>query len=833
MFQSILTIALRSLVRTKMYSLINIMGLAMGLCACTIIALFISDEMSFDRFHTKRDRIIRIVQNVERGSVVSNDASTPAPLAPAVQANISQAEAVVRIMSMATNDQTMQFRAVSTNKRFKETAVVITEPSFFSVFSFPLIKGNPALALNLPNSIVLTESAAIKYFGDREPMGETLKAEMGEFTVTGIMADIPDQSHLRPSMLISFATIEKNPGFSWMLPNWFTNAFLTYVLVREGTGVDAFAKTLKTTIEPIMNQRLIKDNAKATLDVEPLLRIYLYSKRTAQFSPVGSITVVTVLGAIGTVILLLGAINFINLATARSAQRSKEIGIRKTLGAHRGELIIQFLAEAVVTALLAMLIAGVLCEILLPLFGAFTGKTLSLFRVISLPIGSTDIHVYSATLLVVLSIIVGVLAGCYPAFILSGFQPVLVLKSLRGTSGSVSLRKALVVLQFTLSSALIIATLVVYYQLNYMQTRDLGFTKDAVVVFDWEFNDKARTNAETMRTEMLKLPFVAGVAHSSAVPTGTRGTWLMDIERSAGQKPINVEIDMFNIDDRYLQEYGVQIVAGRSFYQNEPLQTMPTSYGNTVACSEGIIVNETAAKKFGFASPEDIIGKHVTNVYPFDGIIIGVVKDFHSRSLQTAIEPMAFRIFPGQFNFSSIRLKSDKATMTAAEMQANLQALEAVWSRFVPDFPPKYSLLSQRMDALYRVETRLGALLALFAGLAIVIASLGLFALSTYSAEQRTKEIGIRKVLGASTSGIIALLSREFLLLVGIALMIAMPIAWFGTSTWLADFAYKIDLSIGIFVGGGMVAILIAFATIASQAYRAATANPVQSLRSE
>ncbi|NIR49132.1 FtsX-like permease family protein [candidate division KSB1 bacterium] len=798
MLKNYLVIAFRNFFKQKGSAFINVLGLAVGIACCLFILLYVKDELSYDRFHKRSDDIYRVVR--------TSSAMTCAPLAPAMVDAFPVVQKAIRIMP---DDMSI---SRGREKRFKEDRVFFVEPEFFNIFSFPLIKGNPETVLDDPQSLVITEEMAQKYFGNENPVGQVLTVhgeEVLDLKVTGIVESAPANSHFHFDFLLSFKLVEM---FSGRMDNWSTNWLYTYLLLDEG----ASARNLQVQLPDFFETHTGK--AWNYFRIQPLTDIHLYSDVSWEIEPQSSIKYVYTFSAIAILILLIACINFMNLATARSANRAQEVGMRKVLGAHRRQLIKQFIGESFLMTFMALLLALLLVEMFLPTFNYLSGKALSF---------SLFENKVLLLALLAIALFVGLVAGSYPAFFLSTFQPVKVLKGRLGredgTSGA-KLRKVLVVLQFVISVFLIIGTAVVYSQLSYMQNKRLGFEKEQVVVLPIE-DDSLTEDSEFVKTELLQHPDVVTATASDNVPGRGVSDFPYRLEGAQGEEDMWKAVwDTYFVDADFIETLDIELKAGRTFSKERATD------------SESFILNETAVKKavdlYGetWSSP---IGKQLDFYTPGQsgwevskqGTVIGVVKNFHYRSLHETIGPLVIQTAksPDQL---LIKIRASEISSTLGFLKQNVDA-------FFPGQPFEYYFLDSHFDQLYRSEQRLGEIFKYFAFLAIFIACLGLFGLAAYTAEQRTKEIGIRKVLGASVAGIVGLLSKDFVKMVLIANVIAWPIAWYAMHRWLQNFAYRIDIDWFVFALAGGLALIIALATVSSQAIKAALINPVESLRYE
>jgi putative ABC transport system permease protein len=802
MLKNYFKIALRNLWRKRAYSFINVTGLAVGMACCFLIFLYVHFELSYDRFHQKADRIYRVVGDLTSSTETLHWYVTPGPLARSIKSEFPQVQQVTRFINGSVLIQKGNFK-------FQETHIIWADSSIFSVFDFPLLYGDSRTALKEPNSVVLSETAAVKYFGHSNPVGQhLLLTGLGlPGIVTGVMKDIPENSHFRADMMVSMATYTRSFQ-PWVEASWGDYLFSTYVLLSQGADPAILQSNLPALVQKYEGSELKSRNTLYSLWLEPLTSIYLHSSYGAPVT--GSLDNVHILTVIGIFILLIAAVNFINLSTARSVERAKEVGIRKCAGAKSGQLIGQFLIESILIAMVAFFLALALCHFLLPLFNQLSGKTISS--------GIFDSMAYPFWLLI-LALGIGLLAGVYPALVLSSFKPVVVLKG-HFSSGSrgVVLRKALVVAQYTISISLIVSTLVVYSQLNFMERQPLGFDKDQVLIV----SNNGDSHALDFKRNIAAIPAVESSTLTSAIPGRTyndngNDVWPVNIENSKGSLQ-RMNVAFYNTDADFLPLYKIRLLAGRNFYKG------------TRNDSASVILNKTAALSLGYsaASLGQLIGKRTMGSGGDSTFhtVIGVVDDFHFHSLKEPITALCLQTGQGYWQFLSIKVHT-------GNLPGTLSALADQWQKAVPNRPFNYFFLDEDFNSQYRAEERFGRLFIYFSVLALFISSLGLLGLSAYSTLQRTREIGIRKVLGASVSGIVGLLSGDFVKLVVIAFVIACPISWLAMHQWLQGFAYRTTLNGGLFILAGAGALLIAVVTISVQAIKAALANPVESLRSE
>jgi len=794
MFKNYLKVSLRNLWKHKIFSVINIMGLAVGMTACFLIYLYVHFETSYDAFNTKADRIFRVVTDIKTPSDVLHWSATSAPMGINMQRDFPEVQSAVRVRYES-------FLVRKGNDKFQEKNSIMADSSLFRVFDFPLIYGDKKTALKEPMSIVLSQTAAKKYFGNKNPVGQTviLTGQNINATITGVMKDIPENSQIKADLILSFSSEKQVYGQS-NDSSWANFYLYTYLLLKPHADYKKLAAKLPAFIDRHTGKKLKEAQMSFTLFLEPLRDVYLYSTRDGSKS--GNIYNVYIFSIIAIVILLIACINFINLTTARSAERAKEVGIRKVVGADRFQLAKQFIGESVLISLISFIISVILCSLLLPAFNQLAGKQ------VSSPFFYHPLYILS---LFFVAIGIGVIAGFYPAIVLSSYKPVSVLKGrfATGTRG-ILLRKALVIFQFTISIILITGTLIVYNQLHFMRSRDLGFSKDQMMIIDTN-GDK---NKDAFKQSLSTIQNVRSTTFSSGIPGGGVNTAYSKVENNTGEMQTS-DLDIYFVDFNFLKQYQIRVIAGRGF--------SPDYGGDT---THAMVINESACRLLGFNSPQQAIGKNFDQ-WGRQGTIIGVVKDFHYQALQEPIKALSMRIDSSDnYQFLSIKVATKNLPST-------IKAIEAKWNELIPNRPFDYSFLDESFDKQYRAEDRFGKLFFNFAILAIFISCLGLLGLASYSTLQRTKEISVRKVLGASVSGVTTLLTKDFIRLVLIGLIIASPIAWFIMHKWLQGFAYRISIGWGTFVIAGMISVLIAIITVSFQAIKAAIANPVKSLRTE
>ncbi|QNF32615.1 ABC transporter permease [Adhaeribacter swui] len=808
MFQNYFKIALRNLWRNKAFSAINIFGLAIGIATCLVIMLFVADELSYDRFNQKADRIVRIVFKATLNGETLETPTASAPTGQTLVRDYPEVEAATRVRVNSAPFITYQ------DKTFKEDKFAFVDANFFQVFTLPLIQGDAKTALLEPNTIIISKAMAQKYFGtDNNAVGKILqlKNEKTSYKVTGVIDKVPANSHFHFNFFASMAGLEEARQTTWM-----SNNFNTYLVLRSGYDYKQLQAKMPQVIEKYMGPEVQKalgislkqfreKGDDVGLYLQPLTAIHLRSKLTNDLEPGGDVRYVYIFGAIALFMLLIASINFMNLSTAGASKRAREVGIRKVLGSVKKELVQQFLLESVLLSAIALVVAIILVYLALPFFNDLAGKELTL--------QFTD-NLWLLPALLFFGLVVGVLAGSYPAFFLSSFQPVKVLKgTLTAGKESLSLRSGLVVFQFFISVALMIGTTVVYQQLNYIQNKKIGFDKDQTFVLHDTY--VLGKQEEVFRQQLLQDPRVVNASVSGFVPVGPTSSENSVVlpENNAAQ---SVSTRQYFVDPNYIPTLGMEVVAGRNFSKDFPSD------------STAMVINEAAAKAFGWG--KNILGRKVSRFINNEGDkkeyrVIGVVKDFHFESLHQRITPLLMIL---NNNSGAIIVKAKTKDIAGLLTFAKQQ-----WSSFTANAPFDYTFMDERFAETYRAEQKVGHILSIFSGLTIFVACLGLFGLATFTAEQRTKEIGIRKVLGASLPNIVSLLSRDFLKLVLIANVLAWPLAWWAMHQWLQDFEYRTTIGWWVFGLAGVGALLIALLTISYQAIKAAIANPVKSLRSE
>ncbi|AXY74874.1 ABC transporter permease [Paraflavitalea soli] len=808
MIYNYLKIAFRSLLKYRFIFFTNLFGLTVGFTCCLLIFVYILHEVSYDKYNDKADRIYRVTRlfrSSETGVTNLHLGAVAPPFAPLLENDYKEIEKITRILPAGT--MTLRYQ----DKVFNEPEVVFADEQFFDLFTVQVSSGNKTSALKEPNSVMLTEELAQKYFGKEDPMNKMIRLDNRfSFKVTGIFKPLPSNAHFHPNLLVSFNTLRDSTiyGEKNLRTNWGNNAFYTYMLLPANYDASKLEAQFPAFLDRHMSKPgdAIKASRWTQLYLQKLTDIHLRSHLDSELDENGDIKRVYVFSAIALFILLIACINYMNLSTARSVLRAREIGIRKVVGAERKELIFQFLSESVLITWMAMLLAFVLTWQLVPFLNKLSGQTLSI----------TALYRWQILLPVLIApFLVGTIAGIYPALFMSSFRPVKVLKGFLKTGGAnISFRQVLVTAQFSISIMLIICTAVVFRQLRYMQEKSLGFDREHIVTMS--YNDGLNDRFDAFRTALLTNSNIKNTARSSRIPTGR----LLDsqgasLEQGDSLAPVTSDIKGLATDQDFISTYGVKVIAGRAFSRDYGLDT------------SAYMVNQAAVQAMGLPSAEAAIGKNFS--YGGDrGKIIGVFNDFHFESLHQRIIPLVMGIPKEKGNYARISIKVAGNNMTAA-----IAHIESTWKQFLPETPFEFTFLDDRFENLYKSEQRQGTIFTIFAGIAIAIACLGLFGLSAFAITQRIKEIGIRKVIGASVTSIVTLLSKDFLKLVAIATVIAFPIAWYAMHNWLQDFAYRSNMPWWIFLAAGIIAVIIALVTISIQAIKAATANPVKSLRSE
>jgi putative ABC transport system permease protein len=802
--------ALRNLGRERFYAVLNILGLAAALTCSAYIGIWCWDEWRRDRFFPNADRIVRVASTVFTETESFGQAVTSVPTGPALLDDYPEVEAFVRFDGHSSIVKIGE-------KQFLEENLLTVDSNFFSVFNYELALGDTKTALAEPYTVVLTEKLARKYFGDQNPVGQTLTmlqydtAGQGmTYRVTGILAGEARPAHFTFDMLVSFSSFLQYSPELMSADGWGDNSYHTYLLLKNAGQREALEAKLPGFYEKHLKPLYEKYNANVRNEffLQPAKDIYLHSQLRYEFAPTSDAANLRIFGVVGLLILFVAGINYVNMATARAAKRARSMGVRKALGAQRGQLARQFLAESVLTALLAAALSLAFGSALQPVFEKMTDK----------PIGILDFPLLPALTLGA-GVLLGILAGAYPAFVLSGFRPTAVLKGSPDVSLSGGgLRQTLVVVQFVISIAMIISVLAIRGQMDFIKNKNLGYEKQALLTLRVNGDQNIRDGIETFRNDVTAgSNLVKGMAFANGLPIGGTGNNGVSTVDNTG-KQVRGSTFRFRVDYDYAPVLGLQFLAGRNFSRDFPADAATDT-------TQNYILNEAAVRAFGWQTPELAIGK------PFrlggrSGQVVGIVRDFHFNSLKKKVEPLVMHLTTAQFNVVVLRIEAPRASEAIAEVKSK-------WEKHFPGALFDYAFLDEKLDTQYRTELRFGSLFGAFSLFSVFIACLGLFGLASYTAERRTKEIGVRKVLGASVASISNLLVRDFVKLVLVAFVIAAPPAWYLMDKWLADFAYRIDMQAWMFAAAGAVAVAVAMLTVGFQSVKAALVNPVKSLRSE
>jgi len=785
MILNYLKIALRNIKRNKGYSLINIVGLAIGMACCILIGLWVLDELNYDRFHENASAICRVESNQDFNGRTLHIYWTPHPLGPALKAEIPEIMDTTRAQNLSA--QLLRYE----DQSFEEYSVWSVDPSFLKMFSFPMIKGDPENALSGTSSLVMTERLAAKFFGDENPIGRVINlAQSADFTVTGVLKDIPRNSSLQFDVLIPYKYLD---SIGRTDDNFSNNQTYTWVQLHSGVT----AEEVSTKISGFVRTKLPR--SLMVLELLPLTKVHLYTY--SGYEKNLAVQSVYLFSIIAIFVLIIGCINFMNLSTARSAKRAKEVGLRKVVGALKSQLIGQFYGESLLYAFIALGLAVTVVSAVLPAFGSLAGKDMSW-------------NATSAGVLVLglagIALLTGLVSGSYPALFLTSFQPVSTLKGkLKSGTGKAVFRRTLVVVQFFLSAALIIGTGVVSKQMTFIKNRNLGWNKEQVMAIP--IRSYSRPSLDTLKAELANTPGILSDAVATQKPSFT--SWSSSGFDWEGKNPsLKVDVTYMGADDGYVDTMGMTIVQGRNFSKEIPTDK-----------KESFLINEELARLMGHENP---IGKSFS-FWDQKGKIVGVIKDFHFQPLRRKIEPLIIQWVKLDWtNFLFLRIAPEGIAET-------IKTIQGTWEKVLPDIPFSYQFLDEDFARMYGSEEQTGTLLRIFTAMAILVACLGLFGLASYAAEQRTKEIGIRKVLGASVPGIVALICREFLVLIGLANLIAWPVAYFAVKDWLNNFAYRTSVPAFVFFGALIISLAIGLMTVIYRAIWAASANPVESLRYE
>ncbi|MCR8556870.1 ABC transporter permease [Mucilaginibacter sp. BJC16-A38] len=793
MLKNYFKIAWRNLKKNRLYAFVNITGLTIGIVSCLLIGVYIKDELSFDRFNDNADKIVRVTMEYAQGGAPQKTALTGTKVGPQFKRMFPAIDNFVRVEKRGG--------VVNYNSRvFEENSILYADPSFFKIFSFKLVSGD-ASALSSPEKIILTETSAKKYFDSENPIGKTLKIGDQNFTVAAIAANAPSNSQVKFDFIVSFNNLGASKNEKW----WEAN-YITYLFLKDKDQVQPLQKQVSNYMVGISKTELKMEGSQyLTYHLEPLTSVHLHSNLPSSLEPNGSITYIYIMVIVAVLILIIGCVNYVNLSIAQSAGRGAEIGIRKVMGAAKSQLFRQFIGESLFVTAIGVLLAIGFAFVLLPSFNHLSGKNLQFSAVLDpVILGS----------LVLLGIGIGFAAGAYPALLLSNIKLAKILKSGFSFTSGQGVRKSLIVFQFVISIFLIVTTVVIMQQLSFIRNKDIGYNKSNVVVLpvNWQMVSKVKG----LKNEIGNIPGVVGVASANNEPINVG--WGDGITTADGK---DISVNALPMDEDFIKTMQLKIIAGTDFNETDVLQMDTTNQGKNFHYS--FMLNEAAVRELGW-TPEEAIGKEISK--GTTGKIKAVVKDFNFKSFHDPIGPLLIFLDHDQTGDLFVRIDG-KNTSTA------IQSIERIWKNRVPERPFSYKFLDEDYDAMYRSEQRTAGVFTTFSGLAILLACLGLFAVTAYAVVQRTKEIGIRKVLGATVSNIIVLISRDFLGLIIIATIIASPIAWYMAHSWLQDFAYRINIQWWIFIAAGASSLLVAAVTVSIQAIKAALANPVKSLKSE
>ncbi|MFC1563420.1 ABC transporter permease [candidate division KSB1 bacterium] len=797
MLRNNLKIAIRNIFKYKTFSFINISGLVLGMTCCLLIMLYVQFELSFDNFHEKSDRIFRVYEDIRTATGTSRTfAPIPPPCGPALEKDYPEVINAVRFRMWPNLEVKYD------TKMFYEDDFYFVDPDIFETFSFRFITGDPETALEDRLSLVITESTAEKYFGEDDPMGKVVSINGNDLAVTGVIEDVPENSHITFDFLGSMKIFDNNSN---MMQNWYSTMFLTYIEIPENVDPADVGEKIKMIAHNYEGQQFEEWKEERLHFIQPITDVYLGESLRFEPGSKGSMKNIYMLIIIAALTLIVACVNFMSLSTSRSVNRAKEVGMRKVVGAKRFQLIRQFLVESVLLTTIALCISLVIVHFVLPLFNELTGKTLSIDYLGNLPY---------LTGIISFAVFIGILSGSYPAFYLTSFRPISVVRGLLRKMGKGGdLRKSMVVFQFGIAIVLIICTFTITEQIDFMKNRGLGFDKEQTLVIRFKGNHDLGERYELLKEEFQEHPSIISAAASNSIPG--RGTSNYAFELLGEPDNMNQSMFFLFIDPDFISSYGMEVVAGRDFSRE-----MTTDF------EESFILNEAAARAIGCTDPEEAVGKKMNSGFGRRGNIIGVVRDFNYRSLERNIEPLVLTLRPGSFGYLSLKLETENLSST-------MNLIDEKWSSLYPGKPMEYFFLDDDFNRQYLSEERIGTVFGLFTTLAILIACLGLFGLTLFTAEQRTKEIGIRKTLGASVSSLILELSKDFTKWVVISNLIAWPVAYVAMSNWLEGFAYRTDLSINFFVIASILGFLIAVLTVSFQSIKAALGNPVDSLRYE
>jgi putative ABC transport system permease protein len=796
MLKNLIKTAFRNIFRDKVYSLINVLGLTIGITSSIFLLLYVLDELSFDKYHVNGANIYRVITTITEVDDEFTWVVAQIPFAPTVRDKYPEVEKAVRFIGMG------RVLYKKDDLRFYEEEIYAADSAVFEMFSYDFIDGDPSTALHNPNSIVLTRNLAIKYFGTEHAVGESLEAGEEMYKVTGVLENVPKNSHFTFEGLVSISTLNEQGRTG----NWGNFGVLTYLYAPNLKDPGGFAAKLSEIYDEYCAPIFKQYGINFTYKLQKITDIHLHSRYEGEANANGDIKYVYIFSAVAIFMLIIASINYMNLATARSARRSREVGIRKVIGSHRMQLIAQFIMESLLLSIIAFILSLILVLAILPFFNDLLDKEITMMFL-------SDPLILSG--LITIIFFVGILGGSYPAFYLSSFNPALVLKSkMTARGGNAFLRKGLVILQFSISIVMLICTWLVYDQLQFLRKKDLGFDKEHVIRMSLT-TDEMRQKYNTLRARLMELPEVVNAGTANTSPGYGIGKNLINVEDQNGEM-VERGIDMYGIDYDYLSTLGFHIIEGRDFSRDHPSDT-----------STAVIVTEAMAKRMGW---ESALGKKFSFLGQ-DGaasdplLVVGVVKDYHHASLYEIIEPILF--LPRENN-RILHIKID-----GRDVKGALAKVESVWNEVHADKPFEYTFLDQEFQEQYENDERRGQIFTLFAGLTMAIACLGLLGLASYTAEQRTKEISIRKVVGANVQSLVYLVSKEFVILVVISIVIGLPIAYYFMDQWLQNFAFAMDISWLSFLLVSVIALVITFGTVSYHTIRAALANPVDALKEE
>ncbi|MCU0377925.1 MAG: ABC transporter permease [Bacteroidales bacterium] len=789
MIKNLITTAFRHILKNPAYSILNILGLSLGIASALFLIIYVSDEVSFDRYHEKADRIYRVSSKITEPDDQFTWIVAQIPFGPQVATDYPEVESYVRFINMPRALYKYE------DKEFNEENFFYVDSTLFDIFTYKLVSGDMVSALREPGKIILSETVAARYFGSSDPIGKTLTTGTTTFEVTGVIEDVPFNSHFR------FDAVASRSNLPAQLGSWGNFGVFTYLLFPDGTDVSAFEEKMQGMYAAYMEPIFGSLNITIEYILEPIKRIHLYSTNANEPVPTGSITYVYIFAIVALFLVLIAAMNYMNLSTARSTKRAREVGLRKVVGSRRPLLIAQFLSESIIFTVISLIISVVLLAALLPKFNLLAGK-------------SFDMHVvYSPVVLISLLaviLLVGIVGGSYPAFFLSRFSPVTVLKGeiTQGSAGSL-FRKVLVVIQFTVSVTMIICTMVVFRQLNYLKTMDQGFDQENVVGL--RLNGPMARKYPVLKQALRDNPDIKYVGGTNTPVGEGSGKVLFNVETDQGMSSRGINFAVVDFD--FIETLGISIAEGRDFQEDMPSDTLT-----------GVIVNETFVKRMGWS---EAIGKKVElgDENTIRARVIGVMKDYHQTGMYNEIESLLLITRPLN-NVVYIKLSGERVDET-------LGFIEGKWKEVFPDQPFTYTFLSERFNSQFEADEKRGLIFTLFTILAILIACLGLFGLASYMVEQRTKEVGIRKVFGADEGTILRLISKDFLILVAISIVIAFPVAYYFMSNWLSNYVYRTSLGAMVFIMAGVLTLLITFATISYKAWQAAVMNPANSIKTE